>query len=217
VIASYQLASLDPASGRWQQGPSPDQSVQFPFSKVVWTGKELIAWPTPPQRTTWQGEAYDPKRKRWSRLPAPPEHSRPAIPDVVLAEDSLFVLGGLPGGAPGASERLVAAQFDLRTRAWRSLPDPLPEPLSSESNLASHTSLWTGSDLLVHVGDLASGTSPSGVLLAYDPVRNTWRRVGDTERTALTPVAIADGRVLLTDDGGRYYLSEPRWRPRRAS
>lgn len=209
VAAPDGVAAFDPASDRWSLLPAPPELAWF--NKVVWTGANLVLWPSPASRTVHAGNSFDFDTGRWSTLPAPPRDSWPAVPDVVPGDGSLFLLGGLP--APGiGSERFVAARYDLATDKWAGLPDPLPEPRACECNLGSHVSLWTGRDLLVFVDALASGTSTQGVLMAYDPTRDAWRTVGTTSKTALRPIARAGDRVFLERDGN-FYVSEPGWRP----
>ena len=209
VVAPDGVASFDPERDTWTALPTPPALASF--NKSAWTGHDLVVWPAPSAREVYAGERYDPDTRTWSTLAAPTRGSWPAVPDVVVGDGSLFLLGGLP--APGSgSERFVGARFDLSTGTWDALPDPLPEPHGCECNLGSQVSLWTGRDLLVFNDALASGASTHGVLMAYDPAHNSWRRVGDTLETALRPAAMAGDRVLLERDGS-YYLSEPRWRP----
>lgn len=216
VVTGNGAASLDPTSGEWTTLPSPSQ--QSSFNKLAARGHQIVVWPSPPSRTVAAGEILDPQRQDWSTLPDPPQSSWPAIPDVTWIGSELVILGGLPGSRSDDSERLVGARYNPDTNTWASLPDPLPEPLSGEGNLGSQVSLWTGQDLLVHAFDLASGASSEGVLLAYDPAKDSWRLVGKTSATALTPLAMAGDRVLLEqEDGGRFYLSEPSWRPAEGS
>lgn len=210
VVSVAGVASLEPSSGQWTMLPAP--SNLDVFMRAVWTGSEMVVWPSPSARTVSAGESFDPLTNRWAVLSDPPAGSWPAIPDIAWLGDSLAVLGGLPAPGP-TSERFVGSRFDPSIDTWTALPDPLPEPNPCECNLGSHVSLWTGNDLLVFVGALASGASADGVLLALDPADNSWRTVGDTGETALTPVAMAGDRVFLERDG-KYYLSQPGWRPR---
>jgi hypothetical protein len=210
VAAMSGAAAFDPSSEEWNQLPAPPGSGS-PV-RAAWSGRDLYVWPAPASRTVATGAVLDPATDRWSALPEPPDASWPAIPDLVWTGDSLVVLGGLPGARAGDSQRFVGARYDPATGAWAPLPEPLPEPESCECNLGSHASLWTGRDLLVVVGALASGTSADGVLLAYDPADDAWRTVGDTTDTALVPIAALGDRVLL-GRGDRYYLTDPGWRP----
>lgn len=210
VVATSGAASFDPASDEWSALPAPPGTGSFP--RTAWSGEELYAWPAPATRTVATGAVLDPASGEWSSLPAPAAGSWPAAPDLVWIDDSLVVLGGLPAAMADYSERFVGARYDPATGAWSPLPEPLPEPESCECNLGSQASLWTGRDLLVFVGALASGTSAEGVLLAYDPATDAWRTVGDTSETALVPIATLGDRVLL-GRGGELYLSDPDWRP----
>ena len=209
VVAADGVASFDPAHAVWTTLPMPTELATF--NKSVWTGTELIIWPAPGARTVHGGERFDPETRTWSILPAPPERSWPAMPDISWDDGSLVLVGGLPAAGP-TSERLVDARYDPANDTWKSLPDPLPEPRGCECNLGSQITLWTGTDLLLYTDALASGWSSAGVLMAYDPGRASWRLVGDTVQTALRPVVLAGDRVLL-ERGRTYYLSSAGWSP----
>lgn len=209
VVASDGIASFDPARNAWTSLPTPSELATF--NKSLWTGHDLVVWPSPGARAVHTGEVYNPETREWSALPAPPERSWPAMPDIAWLDGSLVVIGGLPGATAG-SERLVGARYDRSTNTWAPLPEPLPEPHPAEGNLGSQLTLWTGKELLMFAGGLASGWSATGVLSAYDPTRDSWRLVGDTKETALRPVVMAGDRVLLERDGN-YYLSQPGWVP----
>ena len=62
----------------------------------------------------------------------------------------------------------------------------------------------------MHAGALASGLSADRALFVYDRNANAWQLVGDTKATALEPVVMAGGRVLL-QRGRDYFLSAPGW------
>jgi hypothetical protein len=171
-----------------------------------------VVWPAPGSRTVQPGAIYDPATREWRQIPDPPERSWPAIPDIAWVDDSLVVVGGLPAET-ASSERLVSARYNPSTHAWMSIPDPLPEPDGSEGNLGSQTTLWTGRQLLMHVGALASGLSSDGAFFVFDATANAWRLIGDTKATALQPVAIAGDRVVLQRDN-EYFLSAPGWTAR---
>ena len=66
-------------------------------------------------------ERYDPKRRRWERLPSL-RTARGGIASARLADGRIVVFGGErlePGGTTIAEVEL----FDPRSRRWRSLPD----------------------------------------------------------------------------------------------
>ena len=212
VVAEGGAASFDPSSSSWRSlPPSPTPS---PRTKTVWTGTSVIAWPAPSTRTTFTGSSFDPATDTWTMLPSPPEHAWPAIPDIAWLGNELVLLGGLPGTS-GPPEHFVAARYAPAAAAWTPLPAVLPEPQPFEGNLGSHTTLWTGNVLLVHVGALASGVpgiSSDGALLAYSPQDDTWRFLGKTSETALRPIGLVGDRVMLTANG-RYFLSDSTWNP----
>jgi hypothetical protein len=209
VVAPDGVASFDPDRETWTMLPA--LPALETFNESVWTGDYLVVWPAPGSRTVHAGQAYNPRTRTWLPLSAPPEQSWPAMLDIAWVDDALVIVGGLPAAGDG-SERLVGARFDPTTRNWTPMPDPLPEPDGCECNLGSQTTLWTGKELLMHVGALASGLSADGALFAYDTAQDAWQLIGDTKETALVPVAMAGSRVLLQRDGD-YFLSEPGWSP----
>ncbi|MEM9714563.1 MAG: hypothetical protein AAGA17_20235, partial [Actinomycetota bacterium] len=182
VVTPGGVAALDPSNERWRTFDEPPSALGT-VNRVVWTGAEVVVWPAPPSRTTAVGMVLDPVTGRWSQLPEPPV--LPAIPDLVVVGTDLVLWGGLPAASSAApSERAVGARFDLETRRWHELPEPLPEPMGCECNLGSHTLLVDGEEVLVSTGFLGTGLDPERPLLyRLEPEIGRWTTLGHSPAT----------------------------------
>ena len=185
--------------------------------EMAWTsrpgnpaGEALYVWPAPAARTSHDGWALDPGlNPRWRELSQIPLDG-PAVVSFLAADGYLIVGGGLPAATAGASERFVLWLLPPASGRWVRVDVPAGEPDPCECNLGSQTMLWTGSELLVHLGALGSGIDRDGVLysvtdLAEGGSATLVARGADALRP-LTMVgdevlwARADGAIVLGDE-----------------
>lgn len=196
------LEVYDPVQDAWESLPAPTRlASQFPFYATAWapvTGaraERFFVWPTPPQRTTHSGWVYDLGEGTWTELPPIPIAGAPAIVDVVWAGDRLIVGGGLPAATAGTSERFVLWQLVDGTDEWTQIGIDTGEPQPCECNLGSQTLLWTGNELLVHLGALGSAIDSDGTLWSIDP-RTGSDELLATGGHALVPMTRAGPNVV---------------------
>ncbi len=203
------VAEYDPAADTWTTYPAPPEGARL--NEIAWTGEELITWSRVVERAVHPGYALTLSTGEWRQLPDPP--AWPAAPDIVWTGDRLVIWGGLPSRS-GGSERAVGSVYDPTTNSWTPMSEPLPEPEPFEGNLGSQSIVWTGDRVLVSTGAFGSGVDPSAsLLLAYDPMSDTWELVDQTLLPTIWPanvVLVGDPIVVRSD---RIYISPHGWIP----
>jgi hypothetical protein len=210
--ASYQgVTASELAHGRRSRlpaAPIPDRDCPV----GVWTGRELLVWGGHSGQhdavVRGDGAAYDPSRRSWRQLPPAPLTPRTGMAATWTGRE-LIIWGGYdhlskpPGGLHVAGD---GAAYDPVRQAWRRLP---PAPLPAQ---ADATAVWTGREVLVLGGQLASPTDGHMVDTAgaaYDPARNRWRRLAPSPRPRGSPLAqhlVWTGTRLLVWSGWRQTL-----------
>jgi hypothetical protein len=152
----------------------------------------------------------------WSNLPPPPEVRSGAA--TAWTGSQLLVWGGFVFDGSGDKTPLSDGfVFDAGSRDWSDL---VASPLRPRSFPAA---AWTGSELVIWGGHFQSDPSQSfddGA--AYDPARETWRRLPDAPIAARAPFSVWTGRELIVwgnasrdirlRDGAAYDPSADTWR-----
>jgi hypothetical protein len=181
-------ASYDPASRTWRK-LSPPKGTGAVSPYAVWTGRRMLVW------GPFNAVSYDPAANRWRHLP-------PAPTTRGFAVWTGRELIGWGGGCCGDAFTDGSA-YKPTTNHWRRLPH---SPLAgSQHPLAA----WTGSELIVLVGDRNPDTGkpwPARLAraAAYDPAANRWRRIAPLPAKLWGETATWDGRELLVTGGGAY-------------
>ena len=154
------------------------------WDKAVWTGKEVLFWGT-------KDAAYNPSTNTWRKLPRPPIWGDPAF--AVWTGHQMIGWGG--GG--GDSVMNDGAAYNPAINSWKRLP---PAPLNGNGRLTTGT--WTGSEVVVAGGYAPGRTSERffADAAAYDPARNTWRRLAPMPIAVSASTAVWDGRDVLLFD-----------------
>ena len=119
-------------------------------------------------------------------------------------------------GSPSASHPQSPAPAPVpgvTTGAWRALP-PVPAAYWPEAS----TSIWTGSQMIIHALRYRPGAKPAPVTFGYRPATNTWRRLARGPGPATiqtTDVAIWTGSEMLVPGltNGAYNPASNTWRP----
>jgi hypothetical protein len=237
-------AAFDPAAGRWRPLPPAPQAQQLDrvTGEAVWTGRELLIWgglaPDDEARAGGSmrpggGLAYDPARRDWRPLPAPP-HPLPASAGPALWTGRELLVVDAEGGGQVAGGGLAGAAYDPAADQWRVLP--ASPRLGGGQQLLGRTVLWAGTRLLVWTfwtrpgGPAPTSPAPDGMALwAYDPEANHWAELPAPSapvRSSLARSALAwTGREVLAVQnttqippdpapfGGRYDPDGDRWTP----
>ena len=209
-------AIFDPAlrvSGGDEAPPPAELAAHGRFA-TAWSfrtdqpsGEVFVVWPAPPARTSHDGWLFVPgPEPRWEPLPSIPGPA-PAFVSVVDAGGTIVVGGGLPAGG-GGSERFVLWALPGGADTWVEIDVDAGEPTPCECNLGSQTMLWTGTDLLVHLGALGSGVDRAGVLFSVTELDagGSAELIGMGDE-ALRPIVLVEDEVLWERSDGAYLLS----------
>jgi hypothetical protein len=203
VRARADGAAFDPATNRWATlPPAPEGQwhLEGDDGVAVWTGREVLVWggmtiPDPVRApnlgTRARGVAYDPARRSWRRLPAPPLQLRWVSGNQwVVWTGRELLAGGVEAGAGGG---VAAGAYDPAADRWRMLPRS-PRLTVARGHLQARTAMWAGTRLLVwsfwsptartanNPTAVASrpDAEPDGIdLWAYDPAAGRWTVLPD--------------------------------------
>jgi hypothetical protein len=191
-------AAFDPGPRRWT--PIADAPVGFTFSNtVVIDGTAYLLVPGEPGRPHAPAAflRYRRAEDRWTRLPLPPNAQRRGL---VATDERVIAYSGSDEGG-----RIPDLEFDPSSGEWTPLPDdPLPASFG-------RTMAWSGRELVLFAQELVpqpGSREPSVVIAAaFDPDRETWRRLPDSEILGNGARWFAhDGRLILpalgSADGG---------------
>jgi hypothetical protein len=162
--------AYDPTTDAWRPLASPPA----PFTQrtpKVWTGTELLVWPTPPGAASSAPLAYNPTRNNWREVTRPPLAGREQAASVWTGTEWI-----LWGGTTGQNELDDGAAYNPVANTWRTVA---ASPLSPRGV----GGVWTGSEMIVAAG--WTGGEPRGGNgehaladgAAYNPSTDRWRPI----------------------------------------
>jgi hypothetical protein len=180
-------AAYDPTANRWSRLPAPAKSVREPGYKAIWTGKEMLVW------GAFHSLAYDQLTRQWRSL-------RKSLPLGFVTWTGKEAIGW--GGGCCADAQASGAAYNPATDTFRTIArSPLA---ASQGPLGA----WNGRELFLFV----SGFDPDGKAsparlaraAAYNPTKNTWRRVAPLPDVSLrfAGSAVWDGHEILVVAAG---------------
>jgi hypothetical protein len=197
-------ALFEPASGKWRKLPPAPLTARQPVA-TVWTGAEVIVWGDASRSGLVgkrEGAAYDPAANRWRELPPAPLALNKA--SAVWTGKEMIVLGArLDENNSSDSEQAQGIAYDPDADAWRVIRS---FPLSPQASSVA----WTGKELIAWDYELKAG--------AYDPARNTWRRLPDIPLrfSECSPTSARVGDVVVAwfcGSGAPFEISQDAWQP----
>ena len=217
-------------SGRWQEPragalrfrlPRGSRMCSLPYEPpprsghlAVWTGTEMLVWggydPT--------GYRYDPALDLWSEMgtAGTPPLVGTGAGTAVWTGTELIVWGGFAGGNYGY--RNEGHRYDPLSDSWRRVGTT-----GAPTRRASHTAVWTGSEMLIWGGGVITTYYGDGA--AYHPGSDTWRPISGVGAPSPRGIhnAVWSGSEMLIWggretynrpwDGGLYDPSTDTWRP----
>ena len=179
-------AAFDPSSNAWRTLSPPEGVGYSPSYSAAWTGRQLLAW------GPFDALSYDPATNTWRMLPRPPTNAG----RLAVWTGKEFV--GWGGGCCGDAFNDGAAFSPVKNK-WRKLA---PSPLAGSQ---SPQGAWTGRELVIFVGNVDPNgkTWPAGLAraAAYNPAKNSWRRIAPIPDARGGASVIWDGREVLVVGG----------------
>lgn len=142
----------NPLTNTWRPMSTDNAPAARVEPQYVWTGKELLIWGgiTPDlKRTLDNGAKYNPATDRWTQIAK--DKSAPAVwgsPAVWTGREMLIWSGSHQNGDINVNEvAKTGAAYDPTANTWRAITtEGAPSPRFF------HTSVWTGSKLIVWAG-----------------------------------------------------------------
>ena len=209
------LLRYSPSTDAWRIGAVPPGPSRR-GSVAAWADGRLLVWGGMTLRTrgaddwVWvslrDGLAYDPSANRWTAIPAAPDGGAAgAVGDWTGRE--LLVWGGWGTESGGTREvaRSGGAAYNPSTRTWRTLaaaPPGIQRALTGRTFFEG-VGTWTGWELVVLVKGMGPGTDRPLIGAAYDPARDTWRRLPDGSGLASAAAAVWTGTSVALVGGYR--------------
>jgi len=154
---------------------------------LIWGGANFSTNPWEPYA---DGAAFDPSTQTWRQLPPAPIDAR--RPFVVWTGSEMLVWGS----QDRAARRVDGAAYDPATNTWRTIAD-------APAELSDATAVWTGEEMIVFGAALHGGNVPetaTAIAIAYDPARDSWRQLPDSDLNPNANGAVWTGDSLLAWD-----------------
>lgn len=183
---------LSPSSAElntgWRYNPVSDTWLRLPVSGApaarsrhvaVWSGTEMIIWGGDGKNNTLyrNGGRYSPSTDTWTPVKVTGAPSTRTQFAAVWDGDEMIVWGGYHEDAGGNYAYLnTGARYNPQTDAWTPMSG-----VAAPVGRASHTAVWTGTEMFVWGGYYWDDNQGIYVYVAdggrYDPAANTWRGV----------------------------------------
>lgn len=192
-------ATYDPLEGLRSTTPTKGKEFFYVDATVpwVWTGTELLAWPTAYQVSPSPPPiAFDPLTGESRRLAEIPLESRTNAASIWTGSEWIVW-----GGNRGTTSFNDGAAYNPATDTWRVLAE---SPLSVRSAPA----IWTGIEMIVTAGYGGDFASPNALAdgAAYDPSTDTWREIAPgPAHPGFTPVWTGELLILFAKGGAIWY------------
>ena len=208
----------DPLIDAWKLTATAGVQKARVHHTAVWTGTRMIIWGGEPCPNIYdRGQAYDPVMDVWTSIdyttePVPRRHHT-----AVWTGKRMIVWGGLSCAYP-PDVLQTGARYDPEVNRWT--------PTSTASAPTArqyHTSIWTGSRMIVWGGS-DNGSPPAffdtGAL--YDPFLDSWVALarGHAPKPRIRHTAVWTGSQMIVwggtgtadlDSGGRYDIATGHW------
>jgi len=204
----------DPSTDMWTPTSTTGAPLAKQYHTAVWTGTEMIVWGGRFQDT---GGMYDPSTDTWTTVTTVGAPTGRNFHSAVWTGTEMIVWGG--DTAPGSGgETDTGGRYDPSTDTWTPT-----NTTGAPSARDDHTTVWTGTEMIVWGGDIGSGVIDTGG--RYDPSTDTWTPTNTTgvpsardEHTATwtgTEMIVWGGDIGsgVIDTGARYDPSTDMWTP----
>jgi len=215
--------AYDPVLNAWNYLPGslPNAPAARLHHTAVWTGSAMIVWGGQGSAGDLNdGGLYNPGLNSWTSLPANLANAPGAREQhtAVWSGSEMIVWGG----AGGSGVLNDGGRYNPANSTWVYLPNTLG---NVPGGRASHTAVWTGTNMIVWGGSGAAGDLNDGG--GYDPVANSWgylpASLGGTPGARESHTVVWTGTEMmvwggysdaigtLVDDGARYNPALNSW------
>jgi N-acetylneuraminic acid mutarotase len=230
--ALFDGAAYDPAQGTWQPlSTTGEPTARATFGVAVWTGSEMLVWGGATGGNTpallGDGGRYAPASGTWGTIAAAGAPSARTFHTAVWTGSNMIIWGGnaSAGGFSAPAWLDTGGNYDPVQDSWT--PTPLSgAPIPRDS----HSAVWTGGEMIIWGGSVASsGSNPGGVTRTgakLNPATGTWSpttknnapaaRMGHTAVWTGTEMLVWGGvnaNAQYLGDGGRYNPASDSWTP----
>lgn len=197
----------NPVANSWTAVPTTGAAAGRSLHTAVWTGSEMIVWGGT-SNTTWyaDGGRYSPVANSWTAVPSSGAPAARVWHTAVWTGSEMIIWGG-----DCFSSTWVylndGGRYDLTANSWTAVPTN-----GAPAARASHTGVWTGSEMIVWGGYNGSYLNDGA---RYNPAGDSWTAVptngGPVARDYHTAVW-TDSEMIVwggyngsrLSDGGRY-------------
>jgi len=169
-------ARLNPLTNRWIPiATTGAPSARFGHT-AIWTGREMIVWGGISVVSLFDGlndgAKYNPETDTWTPISALGQPSARLGHTAIWTGTEMIVWGGVSCLACNNAQLNTGARYDPTTDTW--VPTVTAGAPSPRGN---HTSVWTGSKMIVWGGDNDTAPGPAVVFNTggiYNPATNSW-------------------------------------------
>ncbi len=143
------------------------------YHSAVWTGTEMVIFGGYSSSGGYMADAaaYNPTTDVWRTLPASGITGR-QYSTAVWTGTQMLVFGGYSTSLPYS--RNDGAAWDAASNTWSPIPAPTSPTVTARY---SHSAVWTGSEMIVWGGYLASPGTYLADGAAYNPTTKVWRTI----------------------------------------
>jgi hypothetical protein len=226
LFSPHHNGRYNPATHTWLPIQVAGQPSPRTGHTAVWTGTEMIVWGgwggSLPGNVLNTGGRYNPATDTWT-----PTSVGPGVPQArtnhtaVWTGTEMIVWGGCPSAECLFTALNSGARYRPDTDTWTPISGT-----SAPAPRASHTAVWTGTEMIVWGGRSATSLFQTGG--RYRPDADTWSALTTTGAPTPRHRAVATwtgsemivwGGCLDTDcntasqDGGRWSPSGDTWQP----
>jgi N-acetylneuraminic acid mutarotase len=212
----------DPLTDTWLSTSTLNAPSARNFHTAIWTGSVMVVWGGSGDIGNTEvnsGGRYDPVSDSWSPTSMLNAPDARAAHTAIWTGTKMVIWGGGFNGA-GSPERILGSggQYDPVADSWQPTAS-----LNAPSPRASHTAVWTGSQMVIWGGQNGSAYESTGG--RYDPAADTWlstSTINAPEARVLHTMVWAGGRVVVwggfnqtvdINTGGRYDPVTDQWEP----
>jgi len=140
-------------------------------STVIWTGTEMIVWGGQDNGYTNTGAKYNPATDTWTTISTTNAPSGRSGHIAIWTGSEMIIWGGQI--ANGNNYTDTGARYDPATDSWTAI-----STTNAPSARLGHTSVWTGTEMIIWRGYDFSGYTNTGA--RYNPITDIWTTMATT-------------------------------------